>query len=176
VETQAARVVDLYASLGINRMKNLTSRGVEEYHMTTYSAGLTHRIFSLQASRNSSTGLLNLITSPLLRDPSQLFLTLPLETLLAAPFSTTLTANTSISLATRLRNGLAVQFRYVRQRFLFSAGTGLRVNQYDLFADYRIGKFVFTTGASYVSENPLDPTLRHRVFYFFRMSRPFKIF
>ena len=176
LESRALRQFDLRVSAGKNETDFLTSRGRERYHTATYSASVVHRRFTLTASRNSSVGLNNLLFSPLDLDLTRIFRILPVGALLNAPFSATFSVYTFGSASVKIRKELDVQFRYLRQRLLFPSVPNVLVKQYELFADYRLGKFLFSAGVLLNQETSEDLSRRYRRYYFFRVSRPFRIF
>ena len=176
LETQAVRGLRLRGSAGINEFEYLTLRGRERFHTRTYSATISRSIFSLTASRNANVSLRNLLEGSLAIAPQRLFVTLPIEALTSAPFSATTGVYTTGAFSVRPRKRVEFDARYLRQRALFTNTPSVLLRQYEAYGSYRLGKFVFTAGILYLGDSMLDEMHRLRRYYFFRISRPFRIF
>ena len=128
------------------------------------------------ASRNSNVSLRNLLQGPLAIAPQQLFVTLPLDAFINAPFSTTTGVYTTAALSVRPRKRFEFDARYMRQRILFTNTPNVLLREYEGYGTYRIGKFLFTAGILYLGDSTQDVAHRLRHYYFFRISRPFRIY
>jgi hypothetical protein len=176
LETQFLRNFNLRASAGSTRTDFLSSRGTERFHTATYSVSIENRKIALSASHNSSVGLQPLLFSPLAFDPTRIFRILPVETLINTPLSASYTVTSTASAEIRLFSSLNAQFRYVRERLSFPTLSSLLLNRYEASADYRLGKFVFTGGVLFNMDETPGASVRNRRYYFFKLSRSFKIF
>jgi hypothetical protein len=175
LETQALRRFVLRAAGGINEFEYLTLRGRERFHTRTYSATVMRSIFSLTASRNSNVSIRNLLLDSLAVTPQQLFAVLPLETIQNAPFSATTGVNTTGSFSIRPRKRFEFDARYLRQRILLTGTPSILLRQYEAYGSYRLGKFLLTAGILYLGDTMEGESHRLRRYYFFRLSRPFRI-
>lgn len=175
LETRALRRFQIRGSAGINEFDYLTSRGRERFHTRTYSASVTRSIFSLMASRNATVSLRNLLQGPLAITPQQLFVTLPVDALINAPFSATDGVYTMGSLSVKPRKRFEFEARYLRERILFTNTPNDLIRQYEGYGTYRLGKFLFSAGIVYLGDSTQDVAHRLRRYYFFRISRPFRI-
>ena len=174
LDSQALRRFRLRASAGLTQIRFLTLRGYERFHTWTYSASVTRSIFSLAFARSADISLRNLLTESALT-PAQFFITLPVGTLLNAPFSGTDGVYTTGSFTVRPAKRFEFDARYLRQRSLFTNGPSVLLRQYEFFGTYHLGKFLFTVGLLYLGDST-DDSLHHlRRYYFFRVSRPFRI-
>lgn len=176
LESRILRGFVLRGSVGRDRLDFLSSRGRERFNTFTYSASIENRRLSLVASRNSGVGLQPLLFSPLEFEPSRLFRILPVASLLATPLTATFTVTSTASAEMRLRARLNAQFRYVRERIMFPSVSAVLINRYEVFADYHLGKFVFTAGVMFNMDETQGISQRDRRYYFFKLARSFRIF
>ena len=163
----------LRASAGITQIRFLTQRGYERFHTRTYSASITRSIFSLAFARSADISLQNLLESAIA--PAQLFITLPVETLLNAPLSGTTGTYTTASFSVRPARRFELDARYLRQRNLFSSGPSILLRQYEFYGTYHLGKFLLSAGLLYLGDTTDDQLHHLRRYYFFHVSRPFRI-
>ena len=176
LDTQAIPGFHLRGSAGINEFEFLTLRGRERFHVRTYAGTVSRSIFSLTASRNADISLRNLLEGPLAVTPQQLFITLPVGELLSAPFSATTGVATSGAFNVRPRRWLEFDARYLRQRILFTNAPSVLLRQYEAYGTCHVGKFLLTAGVLYLGDTTENEEHNLRRYYFFRISRPFRIF
>jgi hypothetical protein len=174
LDSQRIKGFRLRGSAGVNQIRFLTLRGYERFHTTNYSLSITRSIFTLVAARTADISLRNLLFESAL-SPSQLFITLPVQTLLNSPFSGTTGEYTTGTFAVRPGRRFEIDARYLRQRSLFTNGPSILLRQYEFYATYRLGKFQFTTGVLYLGDITDDDLHHLRRYYFLRMSRPFRL-
>jgi hypothetical protein len=175
IETQALTGLRLRASAGINDFEYLTLRGREHFRTRTYSATISRSIFSLTVSRNADISLRNLLQDSLAITPQQLFVTLPIDAVNNAPFSATTGVYTTGAFSVRPRKRFQFDARYLRQRILFTSTPSVLLRQYEAYGTYRLGKFLFTAGILYLGDSTEDEVHSLRRYYYFRISRPFRI-
>ena len=176
ITSQLLRPFRLNASIGDNKLVYLTSRGREGFDRVFYSAGIEHRLFTLQFARNVNDGARFVFstTFPMLTD--RLFIVLPRDTLIRDPFSRTRGSYTSALFRIQPRQDLTIDLRFLDDRALFVRNNDVRVKQFDILATYKLGKFIFSGGASRRQQMTEGLFSRTRNYYFFRAARTFTIF
>ena len=174
LDSQALRGFRLRGSAGITQFRFLTQRGYERFHTRTYSAAITRSIFSLAFARSAEISLRNLLLESAIA-PAQLFITLPVETLLNEPCFGTTGVDKTAAFTVRPAKRFEFDARYLRQRSLFTSGPSVLLRQYEFYGTYRLGKFLITAGILYLGDVADDQLHHLRRYYFFRVSRPFRI-
>ena len=175
-ESGFLRKLEMRASLGKNDYDYVNVVGRERVRLTSYSAAIINRRFTLQASRSADQGLRNFLLSTIVPDAGRIFHTVPIDAVLNAPLATTIGVITTASLTVRPHRLVEFQARYFRQRDLFTVTPNLLVSQYESFLTARFGKFFVTAGALYQQENIFHVHDRRRLYYLYRISRTFRIF
>ncbi|MEW6128801.1 MAG: hypothetical protein AB1757_17320 [Acidobacteriota bacterium] len=176
IETQPRGSLRLYATIGKNTVTYLTNRGREDFRKLTYSAGLDHRIFTLLYSRNHHLGLRDVFTSTLVVDPSRMFIVLPTDTLIRDPFLKTSGTFTLGLARVKPARDLDIEVRYLKDQAYFIVTNNVFGEQLDVIITYKLGKFTVMAGALIQQQDTQNLLMRDRTYYFFRVSRPFRIF
>ena len=176
ITTEVVRPFRLHASVGDNNVVYLTSRGRESFDRTFYSAGIEHRLFSLQFARNLNNGLRDMFATTFSIPNNRMFIVLPRDTLIRDPFLRTNGSYTSAMFRIQPRQDLIIELRYLNDRTFFVLTNNVGVKQFDTFASYKLGKFIFSGGVSRQQQITEGLFSRARTYYFFRATRRFKIF
>ena len=174
LDSEALRGFRIRASGAMTQIRFLTQRGYERFHTMNYSVSITRSIFSLALARSADISLRNLLFESAIA-PAQFFITLPVQTLLNSPFSGSNGVYTTGAFSVRPGRRFEVDARYLRQRNLFTNGPSVLLRQYELYGTYRLGKFLVTAGLLYLGDTTDDQLHHLRRYYFFRVSRPFRI-
>ncbi|MBI3649608.1 MAG: hypothetical protein HY231_01010 [Acidobacteria bacterium] len=175
VESYALRGFHLRVSAGQNRLVYLTTRGREELQIISYSGSLDQRLFTLLVSHNTNIGVRDSFLIPLPSDRNRIFRALPIEALTRDPLLNTSGIYTFGLLRVKPTKDLDIDIRYLKDKAFFARTNDVFAEQFDLLIRYRLGKFTFTGGAVFQQQRTEGLFFRDRAYYFFRLSRPFKI-
>ena len=112
---------------------------------------------------------------PISVNRSQIFVALPVNNLVRDPLLDTSSAFTLALVRVRPSRNLDVELRYLNDKLLFVRTNDVFVKHFDLLVTYRIGKIYVTGGAIFYRQMTPGLSSYDRNYYFFRVSRPFKI-
>lgn len=176
ITTEVLRPFRLHASVGDSNVVYLSSRGRESFDRMFYSAGLEHRLFSLQFARNTNDGLRDIFATTFQIPTNRMFIVLPKDTLIRDPFLRTNGSFTSAMFRIQPLRDLNIELRYLDDNTFFILTNNVSVKQFDILVTYKLGKFIFSGGVSRQQQMTEGLFSRTRNYYFFRATRTFKIF
>jgi hypothetical protein len=175
VESRALRSFQIRATVGEDHLDYLNSNGRERFNQAAFSASLDHKRFTVLLARNARTGSRDIFLVPISLSRSQVFIVLPVNSLVRDPLLNTASAFSLALVRVRPRRNLDVELRYLNDRLLFVGRNDVFVKHFDLLVTYKIGKVYVTGGAISYRQMTAGLSSNDRNYYFFRVSRPFKI-
>ena len=175
LDSRAMRGLSVSAEANRNEMDILAARGRERMKVDTMSASVIQRWVSLQGIRTVTKGERSYLYGAVGGLGSGI-VTVPVEEILRSPLIPNRGAQNSAAMTLRPWRSLELQGRYTQQRYVFRLGSqDSRLEQYEAFLTYRLGKFQVTAGVLH-AEGVANFTIQNNWnSYFIRVSRAFHI-
>ncbi|MBX7172248.1 MAG: hypothetical protein K1X72_14880 [Pyrinomonadaceae bacterium] len=174
--TEAIHPFRLHVSIGKDDVSYLTSRGREDLTRNFFSAGLEHRLFSIQVSKNQNDNLRDIFTNSFTIPNDKIFIVLPKDNLIRDPLLRTNGSSSSALFRVQPQKDLTVEVRYIDDKAYFVVTNNIAIKQFDFISYYKLGKFVFSAGYSRQRQLTEGVFLNNRNYFFFRATRLFNIF